>query len=107
MELFVEVLGLTPLEAIACATGNGAIALRRSMGSIGVIAPGAAADVLVVDGDPTRDVAVLGDRCRLRHVFSRGRAVDLDRPWPERRPLPMETVGLWSALPLTWDLVNP
>lgn len=107
MELFVEVLGLTPLEAIACATRNGAIALRRPMGSIGVIAPGAAADVLVVDGDPTRDIAVLGDRRRLRHVFSRGRAVDLDRPWPERRPLPMETVGQWSTRPLTWDLVNP
>jgi len=107
MELFVEVLGLTPLEAIACATANGAIALRRPMGSIGVIAPGAAADAIVVDDDPTRDVAVLGDRRRLRHVFSRGRAVDLDRPWPQRQPLPMEKVGQWSAQPLTWDLVHP
>ena len=107
MEIFVEVLGLTPTEAITCATRNGAIALRRPTGSIGVIAPGAAADVLVVDGDPTRDITVLGDRRRLRHVFSRGRAVDLDRSWPERLPLPMEKVGQWSTRPLTWDLVNP
>ena len=52
------------------------------------------------------DVRVLGDRRRLRHVFSRGRAIDLDRPWPERSPLPGEKVGLWSARPLTWDLVH-
>ena len=106
LEVLVDALGLTPLEAISCATRNGAIALRRPLDSIGVIAPEAAADVLVVDGDPATDVTVLGDRRRLRHVFSRGRPVDLDRPWPERAPLPGEKVGLWSARPLTWDLVH-
>lgn len=106
LEVLVDALGLTPLEAISCATRNGALALRRPLDSIGVIAPEAAADVLVVDGDPAADVTVLGDRRRLRHVFSRGRAVDLDRPWPERSPLPGEKVGLWSARPLTWELVH-
>ena len=106
MEVLVDALGLTPLEAISCATRNGAIALRRPLDSIGVVAPGAAADVLVVDGDPATDVTVLGDRRRLRHVLSRGRAVDLDRPWPERAPLRGEHVGMWSAQPLTWDLVH-
>jgi imidazolonepropionase-like amidohydrolase len=107
LELFVEVLGLSPLEAISCATRNGALALRRPLDSIGVLAPGAAADLLVVEGDPAADVRVLGDKRRLRHVYSRGRAVDLDRPWPERGPLPMEKVGMWSTRALTWDLVNP
>lgn len=106
MALLVELLGLSPLEAISCATRNGAIALRRPLDSIGVIAPDAAADVVVVDGDPSTDVTVLGDRGRLRHVFSRGRAVDLDRPWPERKPLPGEKVANWSTRPLTWDLVE-
>ncbi len=106
VELLVEVLGLTPLEAISCATRNGAIALRRPLDTIGVIAPGAAADVLVVDGDVATDVSLLGDRRHLRHVFSRGRAVDLRRPWPERRPLPGEKVANWSARPLTWDLAH-
>jgi imidazolonepropionase-like amidohydrolase len=107
MEVLVDVLGLTPLEAISCATRNGAIALQRDMDSIGVIAPGAAADVLVVDGDPSVDVGILGDKRRLREVVCRGVRVDLDRPWPERRPLAMEKVGTWSAQTLTWDLVNP
>ncbi len=106
LEVLVEVLRLTPLEAISCATRNGAIALRRPLDSIGVIAAGAAADLLVVDGDVANDVSVLGDRRRLRHVFSRGRAVDLNRPWPERRPLPGEKVANWSARPLTWDLAH-
>ncbi len=101
--LLVETLGLTPLEAITCATRNGAIALRRPLDSIGVLRPGAAADVLVVDGDPSHDVQVLGDRRLIRHVYSRGRAVDLDRPWPERLPLPGEKVGLWSQDLLTWE----
>lgn len=107
MAVLVEALGLTPLEAISCATRSGAIALRRPIDTIGVVIPDAAADLLVVDGCPDRDVSVLGDRRQLRHVFSRGRAVDLDRPWPERTPLPMETVGTWSARKLTWDLVHP
>jgi imidazolonepropionase-like amidohydrolase len=107
MQLLVEAMGLTPLEAISCATRNGAIALRRPLDSIGVIAPDAVADLLVVEGDPSIDVTLLGDRRRFRHVFSRGRAVDLDRPWPERQPLAGEKVGQWATQPLTWDMVNP
>jgi imidazolonepropionase-like amidohydrolase len=107
MQLLVDSMGLTPLEAISCATRNGAIALRRPLDSIGVIAVDAAADLVVIDGDPSSDVSVLGDRRRLRYVFSRGRAVNLDRPWPERRPLAGEKVGQWATQPLTWDLVNP
>lgn len=107
LELLVEVLGLSPLDALACATRNGAIALRRPMDSIGVLAEGAAADVIVVDGDPVADIRVLGDRRRLRHVVSRGRPVDLDRPWPTRRPLPSEKVGMWSTELLSWESVHP
>jgi imidazolonepropionase-like amidohydrolase len=107
LELFVDALGLSPLEAITCATRNGALALRRPEGSIGVVEVGAAADLIVVDGDPSADISILGDRSRLRHVFSRGRSVDLDRPWPERAALPGEKVGRWSDGLLTWDVAHP
>jgi imidazolonepropionase-like amidohydrolase len=106
LEVLVDAMGLTPLQAIRCATHNGALALRMEEGAIGVIAPGAAADILVVDGDPSRDVSVLGDRSNLRHVVSRGRAVDLDRPWPARRPLPGEKVGSWATELLTWEIAQ-
>jgi imidazolonepropionase-like amidohydrolase len=106
VELLVSAVGLTPLEAIRCATANGAIALRCEMGTIGVIAEGAAADVLVVDADPTRDVAVLSDRRNLRQVISRGRAVDLTGPWPDRRALPGEKAGVWAAELLTREVAG-
>ena len=105
MEVFVEELGLTPLEAITCATHNGAWAMRMD-GQIGRIATGFAADVLVVDGDPTTDITVLADRSNLSAVISRGRPVDLDQPWPSRGNVPGEKVGNWASQQLTWDLVN-
>jgi imidazolonepropionase-like amidohydrolase len=106
MEVLVDAMGLTPLEAIRCATANGALALRMDEGTIGVVAPGAAADLLVVEGDPSADVTVLGDRSNLRHVICRGRRVDLDRPWPTRRALPGETVGQWASELLTWEVAR-
>ena len=52
--MLVESVGLTPLQAIACATVNGAIDLRME-GEVGTLAPGMAADVLVVDGDSAKN----------------------------------------------------
>ena len=76
------------------------------VGEVGTLESGRRADVLVVDGDPSRDVRILGDRSRIRHVVCRGVDVDLT-PLPERTPLRGEKVVPWSAVPLTWDLVHP
>lgn len=102
LEVFVQELGLSPVEAIMCATRNNAIAMRME-GELGVVAEGRRADVLVVDGDPSVDVTVLQDRSRLRAVVSRGVPVELDRPWPSRRRIPGEKVGNWAAEILTYD----
>jgi imidazolonepropionase-like amidohydrolase len=45
-------------EVIATATRIGAEVLRRE-GKLGVIAPGATADILVVDGNPLKDISLL------------------------------------------------
>ncbi len=51
-------LGMSPMDAIRAATSSAA-ALLDMTGDLGVIAPGAYADVIAVNGDPLRDVAVL------------------------------------------------
>lgn len=61
--------GLRPVEAIRAATLNAAEALGRA-GELGVIAPGAAADLIAVDGDPTADITELE---RVRFVMGAGR----------------------------------
>jgi imidazolonepropionase-like amidohydrolase len=53
-------LGMSPMEAIRSATSRAAEMLDNS-GQIGVIAPGAYADVIAVPGDPLRDVKELGN----------------------------------------------
>ena len=106
VELFVEHLDLSPLEAIRCATANNAHAVHAA-DELGVLSVGRRADVLVVQGDVASDVSLLGDRRNLRAVLSRGVPVDLQRAWPTRDPLPGSRVGNWAERPLTWDLVNP
>jgi imidazolonepropionase-like amidohydrolase len=64
IQVFVDVIGFTPLEAIVCASRRGA-ELMRMQDRIGTLAPGKLADLVVVDGDPLRDIAVLQDRARL------------------------------------------
>jgi imidazolonepropionase-like amidohydrolase len=52
--------GLTPMGAIQAATSRAAELLDMK-GEIGVVAPGAFADVIAVSGDPLKDVKVLGN----------------------------------------------
>src|SRR5258708_1582249 len=47
--------GMTPLEALAAATANGA-ALLKMDDKIGAIAPGYFADMAAVEGDPAKDI---------------------------------------------------
>ena len=85
MEVFMRYFGMSSLQAIHCATGAGAFALKMA-GRTGVVAPGMKADLLVVDGDPSLNVAILGEPGRITEVFVDGRSVDLSPP-RERKPL--------------------
>jgi imidazolonepropionase-like amidohydrolase len=102
MEIFVKYLEMTPIEALATATGNARVAIRRD--DLGTIADGLLADIIVVEGDPTRDIRVLQDRRRLKHVFKGGKEIDLARPWPQRTVFAKERVSQQSHEILTWDL---
>ena len=63
----------TPLEILRQATSNNAQIMGES-GRLGCIAPGAHADLICVEGDPLRDIAVLGrDAGKFPLIISRGR----------------------------------
>jgi imidazolonepropionase-like amidohydrolase len=66
--------GFTPMQAVKAATSVAADAIGVG-GRTGRIAPGLLADLLVVDGDPLADVAVLQDRGRIQRVYKGGRLV--------------------------------
>jgi imidazolonepropionase-like amidohydrolase len=51
-------LGMSPMNAIKSATSRPAEMLDMA-GQVGIIAPGAYADVIAVDGDPLRDIKLL------------------------------------------------
>jgi imidazolonepropionase-like amidohydrolase len=84
MQIFVELLGMTPLEAIHAGTLAGTRVLRRFGKDVGKLEAGRYADLLVVDGDPTRDITLLQQKKRIRHVFKGGRLVDRTPPEPRR-----------------------
>ena len=64
LQYFVELFGMSPAEAIICATRNGGEAADPS-GCTGTLAAGNHADLVIVDGDPLTDIAVLQDHSRL------------------------------------------
>jgi imidazolonepropionase-like amidohydrolase len=63
--------GMSPMDAIKSATSRAAEMLEQS-GQIGVIAPGAYADVVAVPGDPLRDIKQLG---MVKFVMKDGKVV--------------------------------
>jgi enamidase len=74
LELLVEA-GLTPLEAIQAATSNGATYLGRA-DSVGTVAVGRRADLMVVRGDPS---VRIGDVANVETVFKGGVGFDSAR----------------------------
>jgi len=81
LEVFVDKLGLTPLEAITCGTKNASQAMRRD--DLGVIAEGNIADLIIISEDPSKDVSRLGNKDLIEKVFLNGKEVDLT-PAPKR-----------------------
>ncbi len=78
LEYFVDLFGMSPAEALLCATRNGGLAMDPR-GRQGTLAPGSVADLIIVAGDPTKDVRVLQDRTKLSVVKG---GVELASPSP-------------------------
>ena len=74
LEHFVRLFGFSASETLVAATCLGAEAMGRQ-GDLGVVRPGYRADLLVVDGDPTKDIRILQDTRRIKAVLKDGSPV--------------------------------
>ena len=99
-ELFVKLLGMSPLEAITCATRNSAVTVDG--GNLGTLETGKLADLLVVDGDPLAEIRILQDRERLHAIYLGGQAIDrTPQPpmhrWPWERSLQISEREIYQS----------
>jgi len=72
LALYVDEVGIKPLDVIRWATYNGA---QVSGDAVGQVAEGKLADLVVVDGDPSSDISVLTDADNVKAVMIDGRFV--------------------------------
>ncbi len=72
MRFMTEWLGMSPMEAIVCATSRAAECIERP--DVGALEAGRLGDVVVFDGDPLENVRLLEERSRIKLVLKDGRA---------------------------------
>jgi len=89
LEHFVKLIGMKPMAAIKAGTANNAAAFGWK-GEVGTLEAGARADILIVDGDPLADIAILSDATKITTVLQDGIEVDRRQPISERRRMPHE-----------------
>jgi imidazolonepropionase-like amidohydrolase len=70
LELLVK-YGMSPMEAIQSATKNAASALRLD-DKLGTIEKGKLADIIVVEGDPLKDIGLLQKKEKIKLVMKEG-----------------------------------
>jgi imidazolonepropionase-like amidohydrolase len=85
MEVFVKYFGMSPLEAIQCATQKSAFGIKM-LGETGVIAPGYRADIICVTGKVEENLSLLGNPDNITNVMIDGVEKDLS-PLPKRKPI--------------------
>lgn len=71
LEHFVNYLGFSPMEALIAATKRGGEIMMMGE-ELGEIRTGYLADLLLVDGDPSKDVSILQDKNRLLAIMKDG-----------------------------------
>ena len=71
LSFFVNFVGLDPLTVIKCATQTGAEIMGRG-DEFGTVEVGKLADLLIVDGDVAKNIALLSDRSKFIAVMQSG-----------------------------------
>ncbi len=75
LEAYVKGAGIPALDVIGWATRNGAEMLGMK-DDLGTIEAGKLADLLVINGDPVRDITVLQDRANLDVIMRGGKFIE-------------------------------
>jgi imidazolonepropionase-like amidohydrolase len=71
LEYFVKYLGMTPMEAlVSCTKWGGEMMMQGN--ELGLIKEGYLADLLLVDGDPLSNIAILQDKAKLIAIMKDG-----------------------------------
>jgi imidazolonepropionase-like amidohydrolase len=68
---------MSPMDAILTATRNSAKALGR-LNDLGTLEKGKIADMIIVDGNPLKDIKILQDLNRIKLVLKDGE-IEVDR----------------------------
>lgn len=97
MVMFVEA-GLTPMQAIQAGTINVAKAFRKDK-DFGTVEPGKVADIVVIDGDPLKDIWAVQ---RVKVVVLGGKVVDHEFHANYKNPIP--AIRAWRATPQEIDV---
>ena len=71
LTFFVNYVGFTPMETLICATKNGAEMMGRA-DQFGTLEVGKLGDVLVLDGDPLKDISLIENRQNILAVLQGG-----------------------------------
>ena len=71
LELFVRDMGFTPMETLVAATKWGSEIMRME-DDVGTLEAGKFADILVVEGDPLKDITLFQDRSNIQLVMKGG-----------------------------------
>lgn len=85
MQIFVDVLGMTPLQAIHANTLLPTCLMKRYGHEVGKLEAGRFADILVVPGDPTVDIRILQKPKNFDFIFKGGEPIDRTPPRPRKR----------------------
>ena len=71
LQYFVEMVGMSPMEALVATTKHGGEIMGRP-DELGLIKPGYLADLILVDGDPVANIRILQERDRILAVMKDG-----------------------------------
>ena len=101
MDLLATYAGLSPLKAICAMTKDAALTVNLE-GQVGEVKPGQLADLIVVKGDPSKNIKTLLDKSNIKIVIKDGEIMKFDESALARR-FPHKRVIAYSTGDLRYD----